>query len=172
MLAATEDSLLALTDHLPAEAAEALLELATGGTPQAASAPARHQPVRSPRRPAPLSRHDRRGELERALAYPWDKWTVFLHPAQRDWVERDDNGPARVSGSAGTGKTIVVAMACDDEVIPLQGRIDAVADAGDLEEVYATERHLLYVACTRARDTLWVSGVAPASEFLDDLNAA
>ena len=39
----------------------------------------------------------------------------------------------------------------------------------DLEEVYNTERHLLYVACTRARDHLLVSGVAPASEFLDDL---
>ena len=38
---------------------------------------------------------------------PWDKWTVFLHPAQRQLVERDYNGPARVAGSAGTGKTIV-----------------------------------------------------------------
>jgi superfamily I DNA/RNA helicase len=46
-------------------------------------------------------------ELERALEYPWDKWTIFLHPAQREWVERDYAGPARVSGSAGTGKTIV-----------------------------------------------------------------
>jgi superfamily I DNA and RNA helicase len=46
-------------------------------------------------------------ELERALDYPWDKWAVFLHPAQRRLVERDYNGPARISGSAGTGKTIV-----------------------------------------------------------------
>ena len=46
-------------------------------------------------------------ELERALDYPWEKWTVFLHPAQRQWVERDYTGPARISGSAGTGKTIV-----------------------------------------------------------------
>ena len=38
---------------------------------------------------------------------PWEKWTVFLHPAQRQLVERDYSGPARVSGSAGTGKTIV-----------------------------------------------------------------
>jgi ATP-dependent exoDNAse (exonuclease V) beta subunit len=44
-----------------------------------------------------------------------------------------------------------------------------VADA-DLEEVYETERHLLYVACTRARDRLLVAGVKPASEFLEDLN--
>ena len=46
----------------------------------------------------------------------------------------------------------VVVMACDDEIIPLQARIEAVADTADLEEVYNTERHLLYVACTRARD--------------------
>jgi superfamily I DNA/RNA helicase len=63
----------------------------------------------------------------------------------------------------------VVVMACDDEVIPLQARIEEVADESDLEEVYDTERHLLYVACTRAREYLLVTGVAPASEFLDDL---
>jgi superfamily I DNA/RNA helicase len=63
----------------------------------------------------------------------------------------------------------VVVMACDDEVIPLQERMESVADDADLEEVYNTERHLLYVACTRARDHLLVSAVAPASEFLEDL---
>jgi len=45
----------------------------------------------------------------------------------------------------------------------------AASDDSDLEEVYNTERHLLYVACTRARDTLLVTGVKPVSEFLDDL---
>lgn len=65
----------------------------------------------------------------------------------------------------------VVVMACDDEIIPLQERIETVADDADLEEVYNTERHLLYVACTRARDHLLVTSVAPASEFLDDLKA-
>lgn len=63
----------------------------------------------------------------------------------------------------------VVVMACDDEVLPQQSRIEAVADMSDLEEVYNTERHLLYVACTRARDYLLITGVDPASEFLDDL---
>ncbi|MYA35518.1 MAG: AAA family ATPase [Gammaproteobacteria bacterium] len=66
----------------------------------------------------------------------------------------------------------VVVMACDDEVIPLQDRIENVADDADLEEVYNTERHLLYVACTRARDRLLVTGVDPVSEFLDDLEGA
>src|SRR6202040_3827460 len=59
-------------------------------------------------------------------------------------------------------------MACDDEIIPLQERIQTVGDDSDLQEVYDTERHLLYVACTRARDHLLVTGVIPASEFLDD----
>ncbi len=62
----------------------------------------------------------------------------------------------------------VAVMACDDGVIPSQARIEQVADDADLEEVYDAERHLLYVACTRARDRLLVSGVDPASEFLED----
>jgi mRNA-degrading endonuclease RelE of RelBE toxin-antitoxin system len=63
----------------------------------------------------------------------------------------------------------VIVMACDDEVIPDQDRIDTVADEAELDEVYNTERHLFYVACTRAREKLTVSGVAPASEFFSDL---
>jgi mRNA-degrading endonuclease RelE of RelBE toxin-antitoxin system len=105
---ANEDSLLALADHLPGEAAEALLELATGGTPQLPQVIQRgSDPFAHPdalRRFRVMSGVD---ELARALDYPWEKWTVFLHPAQRELVERDYSGPARVSGSAGTGKTIV-----------------------------------------------------------------
>jgi superfamily I DNA/RNA helicase len=66
----------------------------------------------------------------------------------------------------------VAVMACDDEIVPLQERIETVGDDADLQEVYDTERHLLYVACTRARDHLLVTGVSPASEFLDDFNKA
>lgn len=62
-------------------------------------------------------------------------------------------------------------MACDDEVIPLQERIEAVSDDADLQEVYDTERHLLCVACTRARDQLLVTAADPASKFLDDIPA-
>lgn len=65
----------------------------------------------------------------------------------------------------------VAVMACDDEVMPLQERIETISDQADLDEVYETERHLLYVACTRARDALLVTGVEPASEFVDDLSA-
>jgi UvrD-like helicase C-terminal domain/UvrD/REP helicase N-terminal domain len=105
---ATEDSLFDIADHLPQEATEALLNLATGSTPP--------MPERTPVEADPFAHPDAQRrfrvmtnieELERALDYPWDKWAVFLHPAQRRLVERDYNGPARVSGSAGTGKTIV-----------------------------------------------------------------
>lgn len=122
-----EDSVLDLAEHLPAEAAEALLNLATGGalrtTPEVEPAVYAYAPsarldaakVSEPtldafkhpdaqRRFRTISSQE---ELERAFEYPWEKWTIFLHPAQRQLVERDYNGPARVSGSAGTGKTIV-----------------------------------------------------------------
>ena len=65
----------------------------------------------------------------------------------------------------------VAVMACDDEIVPLQERIATAVDDADLEDVYNTERQLLYVACTRARDQLLVTAGAPASEFLDDLRA-
>jgi superfamily I DNA/RNA helicase/mRNA-degrading endonuclease RelE of RelBE toxin-antitoxin system len=105
---ADEDELLVLTDHLPAEAAEALLELATGGKPRVT------QPTATVINPFEHPDAQRRfrvmanvEELERALEFPWEKWTVFLHPEQKELVSRDYTGPARVSGSAGTGKTIV-----------------------------------------------------------------
>ena len=105
---ANEDTVLDLADHLPSEAAEALLELATGATPQIMlSATMGTSPFDHPdaqRRFRVISNVE---ELERALEYPWEKWTVFLHPAQRQLVEGDYNGPTRISGSAGTGKTIV-----------------------------------------------------------------
>ncbi|SAL67285.1 superfamily I DNA/RNA helicase-like protein [Caballeronia udeis] len=105
---ANEDSLLELADHLPSEAAEALLELATGGKPRV---PQPVSPGADPfAHPDALRRFRVMNdieELQRALAYSWEKWTIFLHPAQRQWVERDYSGPARISGSAGTGKTIV-----------------------------------------------------------------
>lgn len=106
--AATEDTLFELAEHLPQEAAEALLELATGGKPKAL------EPVTADADPFEHPDAQRRfrvvanvAELEQALAYPWEKWSVFLHPAQRDLVERAYSGPARVAGTAGTGKTVV-----------------------------------------------------------------
>ena len=106
---ANEDTLLTLADHLPSEAAEALLELATGGKPQSALSRSLQaaDPFEHPDAQRRFRVMNNVEELAAALDYPWDKWTIFLHPAQRELVERDFNGPARVAGSAGTGKTIV-----------------------------------------------------------------
>lgn len=105
---ASEDGFLELASHLPAEAAEALLEYAATGV--------LHQPPAPPVHADPFAHPDalRRfrvvenvEELQHALEYPWEKWTVFLHPSQRWIVEQNFAGPARVAGSAGTGKTVV-----------------------------------------------------------------
>jgi mRNA-degrading endonuclease RelE of RelBE toxin-antitoxin system len=105
---ATEDTVLTLSDHLPAEAAEALLELATGGKPRIPQPAALVQnPFEHPDAQRRFRVMANVEELQRALDFPWEKWTVFLHPDQREMVGRNYAGPARVSGSAGTGKTIV-----------------------------------------------------------------
>lgn len=129
---ADEDTLLDIAPYLPAEAAEALLQLATGGPLSAPQAEASVDAdaalylevdslaLESSNQAAVVTAAfshpdaqrrfrliENREELERALDYPWEKWTTFLHPAQREVVERNCSGPARVSGSAGTGKTIV-----------------------------------------------------------------
>ena len=108
VLAADEDTLLELTDHLPAEAAEALLNLATGTIPPvAAPTPPTQDPFAHPDAKRRFRLMTDVEELRQALEFPWDRWTIFLHPAQQATVERTYNGPARVAGSAGTGKTVV-----------------------------------------------------------------
>lgn len=46
-------------------------------------------------------------ELQAIMQEPLEKWRVFLHPTQRKVVGKKFNGPARVLGGAGTGKTVV-----------------------------------------------------------------
>ena len=116
---ATEETVLDLVFDLPEEAHEAVLSLATGNRPAAAPVAARAlergQPTAKTESAAfahPDAQRRFRNvadldELQAALDAPWEKWAVFLHPAQRILVDRDFNGPARVTGSAGTGKTIV-----------------------------------------------------------------
>jgi hypothetical protein len=115
-------------DHLPAEAAEALLELATGGKPRVSQPVAMASPFEHPDAQRRFRVMTNVEELQRALDFPWEKWTVFLHPEQRQWVEHDYNGPARVAGSAGTGKTIVALH------LPfLLAEWDQIVDAWQLE---------------------------------------
>ncbi|PEQ10296.1 hypothetical protein B2G71_23050 [Novosphingobium sp. PC22D] len=99
-----------LFELLPAEAAEALLDFATGGRLEdhvATRADAGADPFAHPDAQRRFRVLDNIEELRAALEQPFEKWAVYLHPVQRALVERDWAGPARVTGSAGTGKTIV-----------------------------------------------------------------
>jgi superfamily I DNA/RNA helicase len=107
-----------------------------------------------------------------------DRARSAVHAAGHDALElseRGDDPGGRVSiGTMHLAKGLefkaVAVMACDDDVLPLQSRMESVADEVELDDVYETERQLLYVACTRARDRLLISAVNPASEFLNDLD--
>jgi mRNA-degrading endonuclease RelE of RelBE toxin-antitoxin system len=104
---ATEDAFLAMADHLPAEASEALLEYVSTGRlhPPAPVVPT--DPYAHPDAVRRFRVVENQETLSLALDAPWEQWAIFLHPAQRGVVERTYNGPARTSGSAGTGKTVV-----------------------------------------------------------------
>lgn len=107
VLAATDDDVLDIARQLPAEAQESVLQLATGTRPEPRPTLPPENPFAHPdsqRRFVLLESH---AELAAALDWPWEKWTVFLHPQQREFVHSTFSGPARVAGSAGTGKTIV-----------------------------------------------------------------
>jgi superfamily I DNA/RNA helicase len=107
VLSADEDRFLAIADHLPSEASEALLEyVATGALPVQKPAPV-EEPYAHPDAMRRFRLVENAEELRLALEYPWDKWMVYLHPSQREIIAKDFSGPARVAGSAGTGKTVV-----------------------------------------------------------------
>ena len=86
---------------LPDEAAEALLDVATGGKLEdhiAAKANPGADPFAHPDAQRRFRILDNVEELRAALELPFEKWAVFLHPLQRALVERSWSGPARVSG--------------------------------------------------------------------------
>lgn len=59
-----------------------------------------------------------------------------------------------------------IVMACDEDVIPNAERIKAIIDDSDLDEVVASERYFLSVACTRARDHLLITSGTICSKFV------
>lgn len=101
------DGLLEILDRLPEEAAENLFKLADGERPAPSSRHKDTDPFTHPDAQRRFWATSDERALQQALDYPWDQWTVFLHPVQRNVVERNFGGPARISGSAGTGKTVV-----------------------------------------------------------------
>ena len=106
-----------LTEKLPAEASEKLIEYAAGGISKEdlAQAPIFIQDTNKddelglghPDAARRFALVTDEAALHAALDFPWHKWTVFLHPDQKRFTELSYKGSARVSGSAGTGKTIV-----------------------------------------------------------------
>ncbi len=117
---AKPDELLSLTKHLPAEAAEALTWLAEGLPPdevrEAVAVQTAKEKVDAADLAAALQHPDSRRrfvtiqtdeDLTSILNAPLEKWRVFLHPSQERLVAKAFNGPARVTGGAGTGKTVV-----------------------------------------------------------------
>src|SRR6056297_867358 len=101
---AAEDTVLDIAGHLPAEAGEALLQAATGERP--APAPQAADPYEHPDAARRFRLTTTEADLAAALEAPSGKWAVWLHPPQRGFVDRNFNGPARVIGSARTGKTV------------------------------------------------------------------
>lgn len=107
VLTANEDQLLEIAPRLPQEAGEAVLDLAVGTTPQVAVISDGGDGFEHPDAQRRFRLFTDEDELALALEYPWEQWTIFLHPSQKRFVEQSYNGPARITGSAGTGKTVV-----------------------------------------------------------------
>ena len=103
-----DDQLLQVCENLPQDVAERLLDLAAGEfvTPPAVVPP--EQPVvASPDTRRRFYVVEQDDDLLAALQAPMERWISFLHPSQRAIVQRTFNGPVKVTGSAGTGKTVV-----------------------------------------------------------------
>jgi superfamily I DNA/RNA helicase len=115
----TQDGLLSLLKHLPAEAAEALTWLGEGLPVDEVQAAVTVTPIKAKvdtgdlvaalentdtkRRFVTIKSQD---DLSAILNAPLEKWRVFLHPSQEKLVTKKFNGPARVLGGPGTGKTV------------------------------------------------------------------
>jgi hypothetical protein len=104
---ATDDTVLDIAAHLPDEAQEALLAAAVGEAPTIRIAEGAAGGFAHPDAQRRFRVVENQEALAAALDAPWDDWAVFLHPAQQEFVDRNFNGPARIIGSAGTGKTVV-----------------------------------------------------------------
>jgi hypothetical protein len=103
----TEDDLLSIVDKLPEEVQERLLQLAAGEL----VVPHLPKVTRSVTDNEDTQRRfitvKTQGELEKMLQAPLATWVGFLHPSQKRLVTGHFNGPVKVTGSAGTGKTVV-----------------------------------------------------------------
>lgn len=121
-----EDDLIQLSGVLPEEAWEALVDISSGVDPdiliaelalQRASLPkistSGNESLYSEIVSSQVAQQrfwvaDSEQELAKALDMPWAAWRVFLHPSQAEAVNADHAGAARITGGAGTGKSVVL----------------------------------------------------------------
>jgi len=115
-----KDSLVDLRNHLPAEASEALTWLSEGipldEVKEAVAIPGKKKPVDTDNLATALEHPDSKRrfvtvntqhDLNSILNAPLEKWRTFLHPSQERVVNQNFKGPAKITGGAGTGKTVV-----------------------------------------------------------------
>ncbi|MET9600443.1 UvrD-helicase domain-containing protein [Streptomyces sp. NPDC006459] len=80
----------------------------------------------------------REAALKGAMQAPIEQWMTFLHPDQVALVRRNWSGPARISGPAGTGKTVVALHRAAHLARRTTGRILYVTFANNLPRVQST----------------------------------
>lgn len=164
--AADEASVDGLFATLPDEAAEALLDHATGGRLQdhvAMRALPGTDPFAHPDAQRRFRAVDGLEELKAALDAPFAQWAVFLHPAQRAPVTRDWKGPARVSGSAGTGKTIVALHRAVHLAKRAEARVLLTTFSKPLAASLADKAALMTEALQELRQRLFVRAIDQAA---------
>ncbi|MCX4695468.1 nuclease-related domain-containing DEAD/DEAH box helicase [Streptomyces sp. NBC_01408] len=76
--------------------------------------------------------------LKEAMRAPIEQWMTFLHPDQVALVRRNWSGPARISGPAGTGKTVVALHRAAYLARRTNGRVLYVTFASNLPRVQST----------------------------------
>ena len=126
LAAADENALMALAEDAVEWQGLALVDLATGlsvaevqdklslGEPLAAAEAASDadrllEGLRHPAAQMSFAWIENNAELRRVIeGGDFGAWRVFLHPEQRKYVRRSYSGPFRLSGGAGTGKTVVL----------------------------------------------------------------
>lgn len=141
----TVDEVADLLVHLPEEAGEALLSLATGDRPE--PRPVGGDPYAHPDTKRRLWVASDEASLRQALDAPWTEWLTFLHPLQREAVEKPFGGPARIAGGPGTGKSVVAIH-----------KAAALARSGSGGQVLLTTYSSILAARLRAGLDLLVSG--------------
>lgn len=84
-------------------------------------------------------------------------------------VEKSDINILTMHSAKGLEFKSVALIGCEDSVIPSRHRLERAKNEAELDEIMATERHLLYVAFSRARENVLITCVGTKSEFLIDL---